>query len=266
MIKINKQDYKNFYNIFKELGSYTFFFSSLDGIVKGELYADDSNNPTYAIMITADLYYLAGDLSGDQFAKDLFNLSQSDVFLDYTGFIFASKNTDRIKEIFGEHTYKFVQRNNFQLAKSEFSYSKPNSDVDIVRVTPETISNLKEYDNFKEVYEECKFYWDEYPVDSRINFANILVIDNKISSYCFVCGESSSENSSELGIATFEGFKRKGYAEMLSRETLKELIELGYEKFNWHCHSDNVGSSKTALKLGFKCVDETYLAWFKKTL
>jgi len=55
MIKINKQDYKNFYDIFKEIGSYTFFLSSLDGIVKGELYTDDSNNPTYAIMINYDI-------------------------------------------------------------------------------------------------------------------------------------------------------------------------------------------------------------------
>ncbi len=267
MIKIDKQDYINFYDIFKELGSYTFFLSALDGIVKGELYADDTKNPTYAIMLTADLYYLAGDLSGEQFEQEIFCLSQSDAFLDHSGLIFSNKNLGRIKEIFGRHTYEFVERINYQLNKPEVNYLDTTiASVDIIKLTPDNIAEFKDYTNFKEVYEECKRYWDEYPKSSKINFANALVKDNTILSFCYVCGASSSENSCEPGIETFEGFKRKGYAEMLSRETINELIKLGYDKLNWHCHADNIASSKTALKLGFKQVDETHLAWCRKII
>lgn len=267
MIKIKKQDYINFYSIFEELGSYGFLLSSLDGIVQGDLYADDNINPTYALMVTADLCYLAGDLNGEHLKQELFKLSQSEAFFDYTGFIFLSRNASRVKDIFGEHTYKFIKRYNHQLMKSEYD------DIDailngeeIVKLGPDNIMSFKEHENFNDLYEECRFYWDEYSKDSRINFAFALVKENTFLSFSHVCGESSSENSCELGIETFEGFRRKGYAEILSRETIRELIQLGYDRFNWHCHADNIGSSKTALRLGFRKVDETHLAWFKKNL
>ena len=267
MIKIDKRDYINFYDIFKELGSYTFFLSALDGIVKGELYADNSKNPTYAIMLTADLYYIAGDLSGGEIKKQLFSLSQSDAFLNHSGLIFSSKNISRIKEIFGEHTYEFIKRNNYQLNKPEIDYSDTTiTNADIIKITPDTMSKFKEYTNYKAVNDECIFYWDEYPIDSNINFAIAVVKENVFLSFCYVCGESSSENSCELGIETFEGFKRKGYAGTICSVTINELFKLGYNKLNWHCHSNNIGSSKTALKLGFKQVDETHLAWIRKVI
>ena len=267
MIKIDKHDYIRFYDMFKELGSYTFFLSALDGLVKGQLYTNDEKNPTYAIMLTADLYYLAGDMSGEEFEKNILGLSQSDAFDDCTGLVFSSKHIRRIREVFGEHTYKFIERHNYQLTQLDFNpVDTTTTCADIIRITPMTISNFKNHANYKEVYDECMFYWDEYSIDSKINFANILVKDKMILSYCYVCGESSSENSCELGIETFEGFRRKGYAEKICSETAKELLILGYETFNWHCHADNIGSSKTALKLGFKKVEETHLAWFKKSL
>lgn len=267
MIKINKEDYKNFYSIFKELGSYVFMLSSIDGIVGGELYADDSNNPTYAVMLTADLNYLAGDLTNKKFEKELFKLSQSDNFLDYTGFVFLSKNISSVANIFGEHTHKFIKRYNHELMKSDFHYYRTILNGEkLIKMTPDNISIFSGYVNFKDVYEECNFYWDEYHKDSKIKFAFALVKENTFLSYSYVCGESLSENSCELAIETFECFRRKGYAELLSRETLKELIQLGYDKFSWHCHFDNIASSKTALKLGYIKVEETHLAWFKKNL
>ncbi len=267
MIKIDKRDYINFYDIFKELGSYTFFLSALDGIVKGELYADNSSNPTYAVMLTADLYYIAGNLSGELFQKEIFSLSQSDAFLDKTGLIFSSENINRIKEIFKEHTYEFIQRSNYQLLKpTDNNLDNTITDAEIIRITPNTISQFKEYVNYKDVHDECKFYWDEYPIDSKIKFTHALVKDNTFLSFCYVCGESSSENSCELGIETFEGFKRKGYAETVCSETIKEIFNIGYDTLNWHCHTHNIGSSKTALKLGFNKVEETHLAWFNKII
>lgn len=267
MIKVSKKDYINFYQIFSELGSYTFFLSSLDGIVKGDLYADDAKNPTYALMLTADLYYLAGDLSSEICKKELYTLSQSDVFLDRTGFIFANKNTSRVKEIFSEHTHTFIERENYQLVKADYVDKRVSlSHCEFVTFTPDTISNYENYKNYKDVYDECFFYWDEYPKDSAIRFAKAIVKENTILSFSYVCGESSSENSFELGIETFDGYQRNGYAEAVCRETMKELFKIGFKVLNWHCHADNIASKKTAKKLGFKQVEDSHLAWFRKTL
>lgn len=239
MIKIDKQDYVNFYDIFNELSSYTFLFGALDGIVRGELYADNTNNPTFAMMLTADCYYIVGDLSDEQLGK----------------------------EIFGKHTYEFVERKSYQMLKSEYKYINDTIDgIDKINLTPNNIAKFKKLGNFKAVYEDSKYYWDEYPKSSRINFCIALVKDNTILTRCFLCGESSFENSCEPDIETYEGFKEKGYAETVCREVIKEVIKLGYDKINWHCHTRSIASNKTALKLGFKLVDENHLAWFRKIL
>lgn len=265
MYKIDKKYYKNFYELFEELGSYTFLQSSLEGIVNGKLYADDPLHPTCGIMLTADLNYIVGDLNRCE--EELFKLTQADDFYDHTGFIFSSKNIPMIKKIFGKHAYEYVKRYNHQLMKSDFMYQDLTlNDEELVRLTPNNIEEYKQYTNYEELYEECMFYWNEYPKDSKINFAIALVRENIFLSYAYVCGESSSENSCEIGIETFNDYKRRGYAVLLSLEIINELIHFGYDLFNWHCHADNIGSSKTALKLGFKNVDETYLAWFKKNI
>ncbi len=266
MIKIEKKHYKNFYEIFKEIGSYTFFLSALDGVVKGELYSDDPIHPSYALMLTADLNYLVGDFSSEEVKQELFLLSQSEDFLMHTGFIFNERHKDLVADIFKEHTYGFTHRSNYQLKVSGFMPYETDLDMQIIMITPENIKEFTSYDNYQEVYDECMFYWNEYPPQSKIRFANIMVKDNLIIGYCYICGASISENSAELGIETFEGFKRKGYGALLSRKTVKDLIALNYELFNWHCHTSNIGSSKTAEKVGFTFKEESYLAWYKKIL
>jgi len=266
MIKIEKKYYINFYELFSELGSFTFMLSALDGIVKSDLYADNHKNPTYAVLLTKDLNYIVGDLTSDVLKNKLFDLSMSDSFLNYTGFVFLEKNTQRIKEIFSDHTYGYKDRWHFRLQASDYKTRVTDENVEIVKITPDNITQFKDYTNYDTVYEESMFYWDEYPKESKINFSTALLKDSAFVSCCYLCGESSSENSCEIGVDTFEPFRRKGYAQLVCQKTLENLINLGYTSFNWHCFKDNAASYKTAAKLGYQQVGESQLCWFKKDL
>ncbi len=87
--------------------------------------------------------------------------------------------------------------------------------------------------------------------------------DDAIISCCYLCGKSSSENSCEIGVDTFEPFRRNGYAEVVCRETLKELIELGYDSFNWHCFNGSpifCKILKKGLSHGFQNLNATAVA------
>jgi|GEM_PF-2226954 len=266
MIKVDQMDYKNFYKIFSELGSYTFMLSALDGLVKSDLYADDPQTPTHAALFTKDLNYLVGDLSNTQFMEDLYDLTQTEDFLDYTGFIFLEKNAQYIKEIFKDHTYAYRGRRNMRLEAKDFTRSPLSHDGDLVRITPSTLENYKDYANYDAVHEEAVFYWEEFQADSAINFVTALIKDQTIMASCFLCGESASENSCEIGVDTFEPFRRRGYADLVCSHTLDYLIDLGYSAFNWHCFNDNTPSFKTASKLGYKQVGDSHLCWLRKNL
>jgi len=265
MKRINKKYYENFYDIFKELGSYTFFLSALDGLVDGILYADSDTSPSYAVMLTADLNYITGNINSGEFAEGILEVTKSDTFPSHSGFIFESSKVDKVKEIFIDQTYAFVKRYNYQINKDDLVRMSPNfGDLKLVKATSENIKSLSHLKNYQDFYEETLHYWNEYPNHSRIRFANVLVNEGDIASYCYICGESISENSAELGIESFEGYQRNGYAEKLCRITAEELFDLDFDLLNWHCHASNIGSNKTAQKLGFKKVEETHLAWFKK--
>lgn len=265
MKKIRRQDYSNFYKIFSELGAFSYMLSVLDGIVEGHLYADDSKEPSYGILLTEDCYYLAGNLGQAEVKKALRDLSQSQAFKDVTGLIFSDDKKAIIGEIFGDHAYEYIERNAYILKAKDHAY-RAETDKNFVTLTPDNIHDYKAYANYEEVYEESKAYWDAYPEDSKINFSLVCLQDRAIVASCYIIGESSSENSCELGIDTFEGYKRQGFGQATCGEAINRLRHLGYEQFHWHCFKDNIASHKTALKLGFVKVDQNLLAWFRKHL
>lgn len=265
MIKIEKKYYKNFYGIFKEIDCYAVVFGVLDGIANGYIYADKVENPTAAVIFTEDGYFLAGDFTNKEVNRWIYELTQSDIFPEYAGLLFNSSKLENIKSIFGEKLYELVDRNSYEL--NENSYDKSiEKELDSVKVTPKNLMDFKHYDNFKQLYDGCKFSWGEYIENPKMNFCIALIIDNSIVSKCMICHESISKNSCELDVETVEGFRQKGYALAVVNEAIKEAFKQGYDKILWNCDKINKGSIKIAEKFKFKKGKETYLSWFDKKL
>nr|WKN36981.1 GNAT family N-acetyltransferase [Tunicatimonas sp. TK19036] len=61
----------------------------------------------------------------------------------------------------------------------------------------------------------------------------------------------------EIDIATHENFRGKGYAKITGNAFIKQAQRNGV-KPNWDCFKDNHASLRTAIKLGFKPVNEYY--------
>ncbi|SMF86168.1 Protein N-acetyltransferase, RimJ/RimL family [Paenibacillus uliginis N3/975] len=87
----------------------------------------------------------------------------------------------------------------------------------------------------------------------------ILTNDNEIVSWCltdYVIG-----NRCEIGIETDEDHRQKGLATAVASACVQLARSKGIERIGWDCFDTNIGSWKTAEKVGFKLF-KTYDPWF----
>ena len=52
-----------------------------------------------------------------------------------------------------------------------------------------------------------------------------------------------------------QGFQRKGYATIVASAMIEECLKRNFT-IHWHCWKTNIGSIKTALKIGFELKNE----------
>jgi RimJ/RimL family protein N-acetyltransferase len=55
----------------------------------------------------------------------------------------------------------------------------------------------------------------------------------------------------EIGIQAQEAYRRQGLAAIAAAAAVEYALSSGFDEVGWHCDAENIGSWKTALKVGF---------------
>ncbi len=76
---------------------------------------------------------------------------------------------------------------------------------------------------------------------------------DEVVSWCM--SEYNHGDRYEIGIATIEKHRRKGFATMTAGALIRRCLGLGFSRVGWHCWQRNEPSNRTALKLGFRFVE-----------
>lgn len=85
--------------------------------------------------------------------------------------------------------------------------------------------------------------------------------------FCAVCGDTPaawafsaavSDTEIDIGVETLELFRGKGLAAAVAGKMAEYVLCAG-KKPVWACHADNTASHRTALKVGFKKVNECFI-------
>ena len=267
MIKIKKEIYKNFYNISEEMHGRIGLLGVMDGICKGSIYSDSETNPGTALFLTDDGNVIVGDQENEIFNAEMLELFKTEAFGGTSHIAMKEKWINPSKAIFQSYISDPVKRYFYSL--NDINSLNTTTDLDpeyrLFKVTPESLITLKDYKNFKNVNNECLWWWKPYTPSEKFNFGYVVIKDKTIITRCSLCQESSSQNICELDIETIEeGFRRQGFAVAVAHATIKEAFRVGYDKIAWGSYVSNIGSWKTAEKLGFTKVGENYLSWLKK--
>lgn len=266
MIKVKKENYQNFYKIFEEMNGRIGVLGVLDGLCKGTIYSDSEVKPQSAILLTDDGYIIVGDPDNDKFNTELFQLFITEAFADVEHISMREKWLESLKTTFQSHISDSIKRYSYSL--EDISYLKTGKELDseykLFKITPESLKTLKDFVNFKKTKDMCEGFWNAYKPSGKFNFGYVVLKDNIIVSRCSLCQESSSQNICELDIETAEDYRKLGFAFAVAQTTIKEAFRVGYQKIAWGCDTSNIGSWKTAEKLGFVKQGENYLSWLKK--
>ena len=65
----------------------------------------------------------------------------------------------------------------------------------------------------------------------------------------------TDDNEIEVGIATREEYQKRGFASIVGSATAEYCL-VNYKSVGWHCTDINIGSQKTAEKIGYEKVRE----------
>ena len=91
------------------------------------------------------------------------------------------------------------------------------------------------------------------------SFGYCVVNEGAIAGWCM--SEYNAGERCELGIATAEGYRRRGLATLTGRAVIREAVFRGMGEIGWHCYASNAPSVATAERLGFRRALEYPVIW-----
>lgn len=233
----------------------------LNGSVPGAVYLDDRRNPRTAAAWFNHRFHLAAApgwdvdtfMLHDFFFDDILPASQQK---GIEGFLIFPSDGDwknRIAEdIFpGKKIYP-GKREYYEAALGEADWAKYLSpefslcEVDYRLLEDPSIENLDW------LLEEMVSERESVEAFLEKSFGIALLYHEMIVTWCL--SEYNCGDRCEAGIATAEGYQRRGLATVAGSSFLEQAKARGYNRVGWHCWKQNIPSGKTALRIGYQKV------------
>jgi GNAT superfamily N-acetyltransferase len=233
----------------------------LKGGIRGEVFTDNTVNPSAVYL----KHPYGMSLAAGSTENDLFNNSLLDHLLNKTKYrsrtewlqVYPEKWHSKIRNMLGNNLVKInpgksakqgkvteYGRINFKFNPGKYKKIKIKKDNrKIVRTTNEMVRRIK-----GSVIPSC--FWNS-PEDFHTNGIGFsLLTENGIpASTAFA--SFIVDNKLEIGIETAPKHRGKAYAFTVSSALIDYCLNKGFEPV-WSCHTENHGSIKLALKLGFE--------------
>jgi len=220
------------------------------GNAPGEIYVDDLMNPMSALLLSPECNLIVGDANNKVFNNEI--KDKLDFFVQVT-----CDNEEweiKIHEIHNNIAMRKYIRRYYKL--EEFKYNDYLNDLDkeyVIEYVDVSILDKLNYENSDKIKNWFNFNdinkFKDYCLGSYIRKGN------KILSWCLV--DCIVDDKIEIGITTDNDYKRKGLGAIVVAATVNASMSKGISDIGWHCVDTNIGSIKTAEKVGFKKI-KTY--------
>lgn len=263
LIELAKKDFIRIKPLVQNFMHYLNIPAYLKGLGRGRIWVDDKSEPNSVVIwdLTNTFLFLAGD-AGNQLFNDGFKQLINDVVAP----VFLEKKIDiiyffpdsvawekQLPKIFDKPElgkrlidHYIYNPDNFHQIK-DWRNNLPLN-LEMIQVTKKFLGN-NHLVNFGTVDFCISVVWQsaERYLQDGIGFC--LVENDSIASWCTT--DYVIDNNCELYIETFEGYKKKGFASLVVSAVIEESLQRNYT-VHWHCWETNIGSVKTAEKVGFE--------------
>lgn len=237
----------------------------IEGNNPGWLFIDDQNTPSAGLVWAKGMegFYMIGDANNTKFLDGLDT---------YTEQILKPRLHDlgiTCVEISGDESWNPIIENAYRKRTLESSqqwvYSlkpakqesgkqfKAINDLRVKRIDCHFLVNLSG-DNGKFLFSKLTRFWHSADAFINTGLGYVFLDGEEIVSLCF--SGFVSGNIYAIDIETKVTYRRKGYAELVSRAFIADCINREFQP-HWDCMAENIASVRLAEKLGFR-LDHAY--------
>ncbi len=220
------------------------------GTSLGEIYVDNLEKPLSTLIKTTECNLVAGKSD-----NKLFNDGVKEE-LDFFDTVTCDDEgwETRIEEIHTNIALRKYVRRYYELEELKYVDYKRNLDR---QYTIEYVNadNLKELDfeNSDKIRDWIQL--EDISAFKDKCFGAYIRIDNKIVSMSLV--DCIVDDRIEIGVNTQKEYQNRGLGAIVTAATVNSCISKGIHTIGWHCVDSNIGSIKTAEKVGFQLI-KTY--------
>lgn len=258
MNTLQQKDYERVRPLFHGLDEHLIIPAVIAGTSPGRIYADDLKTPKTALLCSVEGYFLAGEIQNEAVINGFSEVLQHIIETSDT----IRADDDAINLAVWPQTWEsklsvlFPRR--LPLPEYRYKYTCRELRLDWQAQIPEgfTIHPLN-----ARLLERCAGHVPEHifgwmqanwggvePYLQR-GFGFCLLHGEQIVSWCI--GDCANGDRCEVGIHTLPEYRRRGLATITVAATVADCFARGIKAVGWHCNQNNVGSWKTAEKVGF---------------
>lgn len=251
MNKLDSKEYMKIANLVKSENELS-VFSVINSIMPGEIYVNDIDNPTAALISTSECNLIAGD-SNDEF----FNSEVSSVIDFWDQLTPDSKEwIDKIPNIHKNPFIKKYKRRHYVLSIDKFMECESTLKEGYV-LEKVNLSLIREraLENSEKLLEWAENWVDD---ESFEKYGTGYYIHNNEVIVSWSLSDCSFDKKVAIGIQTAERYRKNGFGKIVVAATIKNCFAKGYEKIDWLCVDSNKGSIAIAEKLGFTYNNDYY--------
>jgi len=251
IFKLKRKEYERVRNLFREVSHQLTVNAVLDGTMEGDVYVDCYERPGSAFMRAPEGDFIVGNTSNSAFNKSLKEVIAFDAYLQFQNEAWESE----LHNIWcNPYAWKEL-RYHMILTPESFRYNSWRNDM------PSGYTLYKVDRDFLTMPFACLSEvagrvseWGNIDKFESIAYGFCLVWKDLIVTRCIA--DNVHEKQTECGIWTHRDHRGKGLAAITTAAAVEYCIEAGFSEIGWHCLSNNIGSIKTAKKVGFSIVKE----------
>ena len=247
--------------LFPDLDVHLAVKALLAGNVPGRVYVDGAARPRAALAWIGHRFYLGGAPENEAFNRELGRFFAETVYpqglaAGHEGFVVkctAPGWTQQIDVLLpGKHPIPLGQH---YYAGREVGHdwrALLPPDITLRLVDRALLSEkLEGLADLEEEMQSERPSVDEFLAKS---FGFVPMHGDRVAGWCL--SEYNCGDRCEVGIATAEGYRRRGLATLVASAFVEYALAHGIAHVGWHCNANNAGSIATALKAGFRKVLE----------
>jgi GNAT superfamily N-acetyltransferase len=238
--------------LFTGLGHHLSLQSVLDGTNPGRVFADRAVCPTTALVVSTEGTYLAGEAADEACVAAVRGTVG---LLGASGYETLWLDVDppawdeRLGELFANRTVRRIARRHYTCTAVRRDRDRSLPTGYSVRPLDGALLADAAVKMPAHVQHWVETNWGSRETFLRLGFACCTMWGSEVVSWC-VCDCVSGE-ACEVGIHTAEAHRRRGLAAATAAAATEDALRRGFRVVGWHCDDANVGSWRTAERVGF---------------